>query len=165
MFQNLRYAEFEAESNVFDYGDEGELFYIIMEGEVKIKIPAPDILEDDQCSPEGFLIFLIEYWSDIYWSKLRLGLEIREMLIKLLNDSGIPADVDGNFDKKKALQKLDRAIYNNKTTIHDKIFNIANPESKKTITVSRFKEVARLSDGCSFGELALLKNEGRAATI
>ena len=53
-----------------------------MEGEVKIKIPAPDILEDDQCSPEGFLIFLIEYWSDIHWQKLRLGNEIREIIMK-----------------------------------------------------------------------------------
>ena len=33
------------------------------------------------------------------------------------------------------------------------------------MTINRFKEVARLQDGCSFGELALLKNDGRAATI
>jgi len=32
---------------VFQYGDEGELFYIVMEGEVVIKTPAPDTLEDD----------------------------------------------------------------------------------------------------------------------
>ena len=49
--------------------------------------------------------------------------------------------------------------------IHERVFHLGNPEGYKSITVSRFKEVARLSDGCSFGELALLKNEGRAATI
>ena len=49
--------------------------------------------------------------------------------------------------------------------IHEQIFKLVNPDYKRTITVSRFKEVARLTDGCSFGELALLKNEGRAATI
>ena len=42
---------------------------------------------------------------------------------------------------------------------------MVNPHGNKSITVSRFKEVARLSDGASFGELALLKNEGRAATV
>ena len=47
MFQNLRYTELDAFENVFDYGDDGELFYIIMEGEVKIKIPAPDELEEE----------------------------------------------------------------------------------------------------------------------
>ena len=42
---------------------------------------------------------------------------------------------------------------------------MVNPHGNKSITVNRFKEVARLSDGASFGELALLKNEGRAATV
>jgi len=40
-----------------------------------------------------------------------------------------------------------------------------NPRVEQSLTVNRFKEVARLSDGASFGELALLKNEGRAATV
>ena len=42
---------------------------------------------------------------------------------------------------------------------------MANPLGLNYITIDRFKEVARLGDGCSFGELALLKNDGRAATI
>ena len=136
-----------------------------MEGEVKIKIPAPDELEDEQCSPEGLLIFLTEYWVDIHWAKLRNGIEIRDMLINFLRDHQFEANKIGDFDKKKALQTLDRAICNGKTVIHEQIFKLVNPDYKKIITVSRFKEVARLSDGCSFGELALLKNEGRAATI
>lgn len=62
LFRNLRYAEYHAMETVFHFGDEGEIFYIIMEGEVMIKIPGPDVLEDEQCSAEGFLIFLIEYF-------------------------------------------------------------------------------------------------------
>ena len=38
-------------------------------------------------------------------------------------------------------------------------------DKNKSITVDYFKEVAKLGDGKSFGELALLKNAGRAATI
>ena len=47
------------------------------------------------------------------------------------------------------------------------MFKIANDYKTyvTSMTVARMKEVARLNDGCSFGELALLKNEGRAATI
>ena len=46
------------------------------------------------------------------------------------------------------------------------IFKIVEPvDRNKSITVSFFKEVARYSEGHSFGELALLKNSGRAATI
>ena len=51
------------------------------------------------------------------------------------------------------------------TQIHERIFKLINPSGARHLVVERFKEVARLGEGCSFGELALLKNEGRAATI
>ena len=47
LFRNLRFMEFKPKVPVFHYGDQGELFYIIMEGEVVIKTPAPDVIEDD----------------------------------------------------------------------------------------------------------------------
>ena len=77
LFQNLRFTELDSHENVFDYGDDGDLFYIIIEGEVKIKIPAPDELEEEQCTPEGLLIFLVEYFGDVHWGDLRNGYEIR----------------------------------------------------------------------------------------
>ena len=40
-----------------------------------------------------------------------------------------------------------------------------NPNSRSTITLTWFKTVTKLHAGQSFGELALLKNDGRAATI
>ena len=50
--------------------------------------------------------------------------------------------------------------------MHELIFKIVQPvDRNKGITVDFFKEVARLDDGMSFGELALLKNAGRAANI
>ena len=51
------------------------------------------------------------------------------------------------------------------STVHQKIFCHIVAYNPVPFTVNRFKEVARLTEGCSFGELALLKNEGRAATI
>ena len=61
---------------------------------------------------------------------------------------------------------FDRIIIAGRSNIHEVIFKLANPKGNTSITVNRFKEVARLSEGNSFGELALLRgNEGRAATI
>ena len=45
------------------------------------------------------------------------------------------------------------------------MFQLVNPRGENKIVVNKFIEVASLDDGSSFGELALLKNEGRAATI
>ena len=69
----MRLIEHQPFECVFHYGDEGELFYIIIEGEVIIKTPSPDVLEDEQCTPEGFLIFCIEYFNEIVWTKLDSG--------------------------------------------------------------------------------------------
>ena len=69
------------------------------------------------------------------------------------------------FDKELAFEKLSRAIANGRTAIHEEIQRMVNPKKSAFIAVSNFKEVARLSDGLSFGELALLYNAGRAATI
>lgn len=137
-----------------------------MEGEVTIKIPTPEILEEDQCSAEGFLIFLIEYFQEIHWTKIIDGFIIKELLLKQLRDLNIVTGEDSTyFNKSEALAGLDHSIMKGKNTIHQYIFKLANPAQSRTITINRFKEVARLQDGCSFGELALLKNDGRAATI
>lgn len=90
---------------------------------------------------------------------------IKELLVSQLVDSNIEVSDEGFFNKTDALATLDRSIIKGITNIHEKIFKLANPTNDKTLTVNRFKEVARLSDGCSFGELALLRNDTRAATI
>ena len=87
------------------------------------------------------------------------------MLIDTLEQLNIQISEDNRFNKKDALHVLDRAITSGRSQVHEQIFNLVNPHNQKTITVNKLKEVARLQDGCSFGELALLKNDGRAATI
>mgnify|MGYP001626983421 CR=1 FL=1 len=55
---------------VFEYDDEGNLFYIIMEGEVGVRIPGPFILEGENASPIGLFKFLTENFNDIHWPKV-----------------------------------------------------------------------------------------------
>ena len=47
LFRHLFFLDIEKNENVFNYGDEGDLFYIIIEGEVSIKTPFPDVLEEE----------------------------------------------------------------------------------------------------------------------
>ena len=47
LFRHLFFLEIDRNENVFNYGDEGDLFYIIIEGEVSIKTPFPDVLEEE----------------------------------------------------------------------------------------------------------------------
>ena len=70
IFKNLAFLEVEKGDNVFNYGEEGSLFYIIIEGKVTIHIPAPEELTKDKCSPEGLMTYLIENYDDINWLQL-----------------------------------------------------------------------------------------------
>ena len=40
LFKKMRFIEFEAGDTVFEYGDVGEHFYVIIEGIVAIKVPS-----------------------------------------------------------------------------------------------------------------------------
>ena len=47
LFRMMRFKACKAGEKVFDCGDEGNLFYVIMEGEVLIKVPALRELNSD----------------------------------------------------------------------------------------------------------------------
>ena len=74
MYRKLRYRTYEANETVFEYGDVGELFYIIMEGEVIIKVPSPGMLEGERATAENFLLhYLICDFDSVNWHKLSHG--------------------------------------------------------------------------------------------
>ena len=45
MYRNMHFLELQKGQEVFKYGDVGELFYIVMDGEISIKTPFPEELE------------------------------------------------------------------------------------------------------------------------
>ena len=49
--------------------------------------------------------------------------------------------------------------------MHETVFKMVLNQVTQEVAVSYFKEVARLAEGGSFGELALLNNKARAATV
>jgi CRP-like cAMP-binding protein len=70
LFQSLKVDEQAKGSFVFNYGDEGSTFYIILSGEVQIRVPTPVELEGDSATPEGLLVFLVTYFEIICWDKI-----------------------------------------------------------------------------------------------
>ena len=51
LYRNVSYLEYQNGTTVFNYGEQGELFYIILEGEVIIKVPMPKIIEKPKNKP------------------------------------------------------------------------------------------------------------------
>lgn len=65
---------------MFSYGDSGSTFYILLAGEVEIRVPTNVELEGNSASPEGLLVFLITYYDIIYWEKIPDGFKIKREL-------------------------------------------------------------------------------------
>lgn len=80
LFQSLKYEGTPKDSVVFKYGDSGSTFYILLAGEVEIRVPTTVELQGNSATPEGLLVFLITYHDIIYWDKIQDGYRIRREL-------------------------------------------------------------------------------------
>ena len=66
----------------------------------------------------------------------------------------------------KCLKKLDLAIKSARTDLHTVISKKINPHPEKNnAIINKFKCVKTMGAGLSFGELSLLTNHSRAATV
>ena len=73
LYRNLHYEEYQKGETIFTYNDIGDLFYIVMQGEVIVKTPAPHVIEEVNRTPENVLYYLIKFYKDIYWAKMTNG--------------------------------------------------------------------------------------------
>ena len=74
LLRNIGIYECNQDDFVFKYGEMGRLFYIILEGEVIVKTPAPHLLEGEELvNPKAVLLYLIRYFQDIDWKSLLHG--------------------------------------------------------------------------------------------
>jgi len=109
LFTHLRLAEYKAGETVFRFGDRGQLFYIIIDGEVDIRTPAPIELQDDQLTPEGLLVFCLTYFNDVNWQSITNGEKVKQRIIKELQNHTV-AVLDSKFNTQDAIRALDRAL-------------------------------------------------------
>lgn len=68
LYKSLQLDEIPKGKEVFSYGDSGNTFYIILSGEVEIKIPASFDLEGLDCTAEAVLSFMVTFLEDVQWS-------------------------------------------------------------------------------------------------
>ena len=59
----LRLEEHGPDSIVFNYGEVGSHFYVIIEGKIDVRVPCPVELEEDSATPEGLISFIIMYFN------------------------------------------------------------------------------------------------------
>jgi CRP-like cAMP-binding protein len=160
LFKSLKYEDCESGKAVFEYGDAGSTFYVILAGAVEIKVPMPVELEGSSATPEGLLIFLVTYFDNICWEKLHNGLSIKRELAEQLRQLGLSIK---NKDKSELLLHLGRCIVKKTTEVHLRIHRLFEMRNE-SIKLHWTKTVQTLGPGESFGERALEKHEVRAAT-
>ena len=73
LYRNLRLSKHKANQNICTYGEKGDLYFIILEGQVLVKTPSEHRLQGESFSALCFLVFLIEYCNDILWIQLNNG--------------------------------------------------------------------------------------------
>lgn len=81
LFRNMRLEEWPKQHKVFSYGDRGELFYIIIQGQVSIRTPQPVELEAENTSAEGLISFLISYFEDMFWEQIENGERMKKAIL------------------------------------------------------------------------------------
>lgn len=159
----MTYEKSNAGEKLFQFGDRGENFYIILSGEVELKTPSPVELTGKKATPEGVLSFFVNFYEDILWEYLDRGLQLKQMF----NDEVKALDVrivKGKFNKLNCLRAFDRAIESSSTCFHTVLEKRVNPKRLPVVTVHRYKRFRVAIAGEVFGDISLAMNNFRGET-
>eukprot|EP00347_Sterkiella_histriomuscorum_P000677 403374923 len=137
-FKAMTIEEFKQKDTVFNFGDYGNEFFIILQGKVSVQVPT---LVNMTCNYRELINFMVENFDCIMWKKI---------------DNWENLKTSAEYEKK-ARQFKDYSILS-------QIANEVN-QSIQSYQVWLLKEVVQFSKGQSFGELALITSKPRAATI
>ena len=146
-WNKLKYGVVQKDQYVFKIGDRGDKFYIILSGSVSVLIPDKKYTEEEVISEE-----VSEIYSEAESSPTR----------KPQQPGNKPRRLNEHFFKAKVMKLVSNKILINKSFQNSS--SASNPYLK-TLIEDRMLEVAVLSNGQSFGELALISNKPRAASI
>ena len=92
LYQKLSLVEKPAGHTVFNYSEKGELFYIILDGQVHVRTVSPVELRD--CDATGLINFIIKNYTNIYWDKIPKAAEILDLFTREVARCGLPTDVE-----------------------------------------------------------------------
>eukprot|EP00347_Sterkiella_histriomuscorum_P012371 403368842 len=163
--ERAKHEYFHQNKNVFCYGDYGDKFYILLEGQVAVLVPKKkDKNTDDSSSQMDESVMRFSSGTEQSQNakrKLMHGNSYQDVQ-RLMSGSGINRKatlVDNINNRYFGLAKGSSG--------NEKVANTRAQilQDQNNIAGQNLVEVAQLKSGQSFGELALISNKPRAATI
>ncbi|CAI2376816.1 unnamed protein product [Moneuplotes crassus] len=157
LYQNLSYYYANPNETVIKYGEVGDSFFILMKGEVEVFIP---VTVTTRLSDLEFIKLLNE--------KRDLILEINDE--KEFDIPNIPK-LSNNAYQRITLATVFQIMedYNSVFSSGKNISGIEQPSPKRasqpSYKIKYLKKVTTLKNGSSFGELALIMDQPRAASV
>ncbi|CAI2360861.1 unnamed protein product [Moneuplotes crassus] len=172
LFEGLKKNDF-----VMKFGELGTKFYIVLKGKVSVRVPS--IIEKDFTFKELLTLLDKNYEWVIENEKYQEVLELVQGMIPELVSEDYKRNLKLNIDSLKKVMKgkIISEIQHNYSDGIPKFEDFADVIRERTfvkkgknnntryITCNFILEVVQLDVGASFGELALLEDKPRAATI
>jgi len=146
---------------IFNFGDFGDQFYIILEGKVSVRVPK--VVKHRQ-ELFKFILQNIEFIDLENPNNLRIN-EFNEISEGLLDQQHYMMLDKLKLENKANLNFNYYMNYYFKHCVSLRSYCTDKSKSKKNYELNIFQEVVVLSNGACFGELALMNSKPRAATI
>lgn len=150
-------------------GTPGELFYIILEGECVVLKASPIVIhtmvheEDIQDRALAYFRVIMENYDRIFWAGMDVTRDEVDDMIGILRDNG-----EGGTGKilsmpEWPINQQRQVMLQGYVRRHDKDPNFKNHNGEPTLLVNM--HLINLHAGAGFGELALMSNINRMATV
>ena len=174
--------EYSGGDVIFNFGDKGDKFYIILSGSVAIKIPTKKkviinkniaskietILNSDSESEDGSSEEINEE-DQVKKREGHVTINVKDVFSSMIAFNYMS---DNQIDSKQAILNTEEknllAVFKNKVRQEQKVLMNFIKKSERDIVeieLDDFNEVGILYSGGSFGELALISDRPRSATI
>ena len=114
-----------------NYGEKGDLFYIILDGQVDVRTVSPFELTESDAT--GLINFIIKNYKDIYWEKIPHASEVLRLFKKEMEECGLPLDLE-SYNPARVHKAITKSIEDG-STIHFMIHHRLNPYRKSSIVI------------------------------
>ena len=177
----MNLEEYSTDDIIFNFGDKGEKFYIILSGSVSVKVPSKkkifvskvslnkieNILKSDSESDSSYAEEIPE--QEIKRRDGHVTIKVTDVMSRL---NVIKYKRDSETNQRQTIldteEKILLNVFKNKVRQEQKVLmNFVKHSQKDTVEIELddFNEAGILYKGNSFGELALISDRPRSATI